>query len=344
MTHSIEHIERWVKRRLKRNAQKESDANYQRRALAILMLAEGARVSEVAVKLAASENSVRKWRRLYENLGEVGLIPHPPGKPATLDADKIGTRLLELVAEAPSKYGYLRSTWASEMLAERIQKDLGIKMHSSTIRRWLPQLGVVWNRARPTLCIPDAKKGQKMKAINSALRKADAAHPVFYVDEVDIDLNPKIGHAWMGQGKQMTVPTPGKNEKRYLCGALNATTGVVKWVEWEKKNAEIFIRMLAELRRCYRQARRITIILDNYVIHKSWMARCFLEHNPKFKLLFQPVYHPWVNEIEKLWKQLHDCVTRNHRYSSMNRLMTAVRMFLTVASPFPGTNTQLAKL
>lgn len=24
--------------------------------------------------------------------------------------------------------------------------------------------------------------------------------------------------------------------------------------------------------------------------------------NVKFRLLFQPVYHPWVNVIERLWK------------------------------------------
>ena len=39
--------------------------------------------------------------------------------------------------------------------------------------------------------------------------------------------------------------------------------------------------------------------------------------NPKFESVFQPIYHPWVNVIERLWKAMHDTVTRNHRYQNM---------------------------
>lgn len=131
------------------------------------------------------------------------------------------------------------------MLAEQLQGQLSIFIHASTVRRLLPKLGVVWNRARPTLCIKDPKKAQRMKAIKKALSKADKDHPVFYVDEVDIDLNPRIGNGWMKKGQQTAIPTPGKNQKRYLAGALNATTGKVIWVEWAKKNSEIFILLVS---------------------------------------------------------------------------------------------------
>ncbi len=195
------------------------------------------------------------------------------------------------------------------MLAEQVQQALGIFIHASTVRRVLPKLGVKWKRARPTLQIPDAKKDRKMRAIERALLEASEEKPVFYVDEVDIDLNPRIGACWSRKGRQPTVPTPGQNQKRYLAGALHSRTGKVVWVEWPKKNSEIFVRLMAELRKRYRRARKITLILDNYVIHKSAMTKCFLSRHPKFKLLFQPVYHPWVNRIERLWKKLHDTVT-----------------------------------
>ena len=68
-----------------------------------------------------------------------------------------------------------------------------------------------------------------MRCKRRALRKASADEEVFYVDEADIDLNPRIGPAWMPKGEQMTVPTPGKNRKHYLAGALNARTGAVVW-------------------------------------------------------------------------------------------------------------------
>lgn len=49
-----------------------------------------------------------------------------------------------------------------------------------------------------------------MKAVKKALDTSDDNNPVFYVDEVDIDLNPRIGNCWSINGKQKANPTPGK--------------------------------------------------------------------------------------------------------------------------------------
>lgn len=340
LKYSIYEIPRAIRRRLKKISQKHRDGDYRRRANAILLLYEGYNVMQTAELVNASRTSVRDWCRRYESLGEAGLVPESRGRHVETVTEALCAKLLELVQEHPDAYGYLRSRWTSEMLAEQLYETLSIPIHSSTVRRLLPRLGVVWNRARPTLCIKDRSKARKMKAINAALKNASEARPVFYVDEADVDLNPRIGNGWMRTGVQTAIPTPGKNQKRYLAGALNATTGNVVWVEWEKKNSEIFILLLAELRKRYRQAKKIILIADNYVIHKSAMTQCFLKCNPKFKILFQPVYHPWVNKIELLWKQLHDSITRNHRYTTMNKLMTAVRLFMRNVSPYPGSAVQ----
>lgn len=174
------------------------------------------------------------------------------------------------------------------------------------------------------------------------MREVCIDHPVFYVDEADVDLNPRIGYGWMKKGEQTAVPTPGKNQKHYLAGALHAQTGQVVWAEWHAKNSDLFILLLAALCRSYRRAKTITLIADNYVIHKSAKTDCFLRHHPKLKILFQPAYHPWVNKIELLWKKLHDTVTRNHRYSTMSQLLEAVRSFMNQVAPFPGNHTLIA--
>lgn len=344
MKYSINEIPRPVRRRLKRIMQKSKDIKYARRAQAILLLHEYEQVSVVARILHAARSAIYDWRKRFEQFGEAGLVPEEPGrKPYTIN-EEVGAHLLMLIDNEPSDYGYLPSRWSTEMLAKQVSHDLGIQIHASTVRRLLPKLGVSWNRARPTLCIKDPTKTAKMKAITRALNKASEQTPVFYVDEVDIDFNPRIGNGWMKKGKQTTIPTPGKNQKRYLAGALNATTGKVVWVEWKKKNSEIFILLLAELRKRYRKAKKITLIADNYIIHKSAMTHCFLKHNEKFKILFQPAYHPWVNKIELVWKQLHDKITRNHKYSTMNKLMQAVYNFMTAVSPFPGGFDAMAKI
>lgn len=73
-----------------------------------------------------------------------------------------------------------------------------------------------------------------------------------------------------------------------------------------KKNSSLFIAMLEKLCHHYRRAKTITLILDNYIIHKSKQTEQWLKKDPKFCLVFQSVYSPWVNHIEWLWHKLRN--------------------------------------
>jgi putative transposase len=116
------------------------------------------------------------------------------------------------------------------------------------------------------------------------------------------------------------------------------------WTEFERKTSTLFLGLLYPLRCTYRGAKRITLIADNYIIHKSELVNRWLAKNKKFRILFQPAYHPWANKIERLWKQRHDTVTRNHRCDPMTQLLESVRRFLDVCKYFPGSEPSLATL
>ena len=146
------------------------------------------------------------------------------------------------------------------------------------------------------------------------------------------------------RGEQVGIPTPGHNLKHYLAGALNAHTGRVVWTEHPRKNSVLFIRLLELLHRTYRGARELVLILDNYIIHKSEAVRRWLAAHPKFTLVFQPTDSPWVNQIERLWKTMHDTITRNHRCTTFRELALRIIRFLEVVQPFPGNQHSLATL
>jgi len=141
----------------------------------------------------------------------------------------------------------------------------------------------------------------------------------------------------------MRWPLPGRTAKNYIAGTLHAHSGSVVCVEHERKNSLLFIHLLYQLKRTYRRARRIVLIVDNYAIHKSRVTRRWLARNPKFELVFKPAYCPWVNVIERLWKALHDTVTRNHQHITMESLMRDVWTFIRAAQPLPGSHHALAK-
>jgi transposase len=71
---------------------------------------------------------------------------------------------------------------------------------------------------------------KKMAVIHKALDECSAEHPVFYEDEVDIHLNPKIGADWQLRGQQKRVVTPGQNEKYYR--PAHCTVARVKSATW----------------------------------------------------------------------------------------------------------------
>lgn len=343
--HSVLKMGRGVRRRWQRIAQRCPDRDYVRRALALLSLwNNGNCVSEAATQVCAARSTVNAWRAMFELYGEDGLKPQARGRCDWKASDEVLKTLRTLMESTPADHGYLRSRWSSELLAEVLCERTGVQVHASTVRRWLARLSYGYRRARPTLCIRDPRKTERMRAIRRALKRQGPGNEVLYVDEADVDLNPRIGPAWMPRGTQSAIPTPGKNRKHYIAGALNARTGRVVWTEYERKNSTLFLGLLHQLRRTYRSARRITLIADNYIIHKSEVVRRWLGENRKFRILFQPAYHPWVNEIERLWKQMHDTVTRNHRCTTMAQLMANVRRFLDVCCYFPGNAQGLATI
>lgn len=330
---------RWSQRqKLARLARQSRDSSVVRRALALSQLARGQAVSQVAEVLCAARSTVYQWAQRFRDGGIEALCEERRGSaPRTLTEEVLG-ELAALLETTPQALGYLRSRWSSELLARELRARTKVNIHASTVRRALAGLDWVWRRARPTLHIADPRKKQRMRVIRRALATRERGVEVFYQDEADIDLNPRIGPAWRRRGRahQEAVPTPGKNRKAYVAGALHARTGQVVWVGGARKNAALFLEQLAALEQAYPRAKRLVLILDNYGVHKCRAVNAWLADHPRFQLLFQPAYHPWVNQIERLWKAMHDTVTRNHRCRTLEELCARVARFLHVAQPFPG--------
>ena len=240
--------------------------------------------------------------------------------------------LLAIVAGSPQDHGYLRRAWTQELLVLVLKERTGVAISVPTMSRTLKRLRVRLGRPKPTVGCPwdEGRRKRRLRRIRRLVREAGRDEVVVYVDEVDIHLNPKIGPDWMLPGQQKEVPTPGKNQKRYLAGALDARTNRLTWVEGPRKTSLLFLQLLHRLvTRTYRDARVIHVILDNYGIHDSLqvrLARATVKGRVKFHFL--PPYCPDANRIERVWQDLHANVTRNHRCQTIDELMAQVRIYL----------------
>src|SRR6516162_1889207 len=172
------------------------------------------------------------------------------------------------VRASPQQYGWRRPTWTREMLVATLAQQTGVRIHPATMSRALALVQARRGRPRPTVRCPwsPAAKASRLGAIDQLLASLPRRHLAVYEDEVDIHLNPKIGWDWMVRGQQKEVVTPGQNVKRYLAGALDVRSGLVTWVEGERKCSALFIALLERLSAYNPRAKVIHVILDNYRI------------------------------------------------------------------------------
>jgi len=340
-------LPRCVKDRLQRIVKKTRDAQLRDRCRIILLYDEGRGCNTIAERVGRVPATVIRVANRFLRDGEEGLQDRRKenGVPK-VDVDLLEA-LVQLLGSSPQNYGYSRSTWTQELLARVLESETQVQVSPRTVGRMLGMLNARWGRPRPVVNSPMRKalKTRRLRRIQRLIESLPKDEVVLYEDEVDIHLNPKIGPDWMLRAQQKVVVTPGINKKRYIAGALNAKTGEIVYVTAEKKDTDLFIRLLAELKRVYPEAKRIHLILDNYSIHSSRKAEIALRHFARNIVLhFLPPYSPEHNRIEKLWKQLHANVTRNHKCTTIDELMTEVRLFLARASPFPGSKPSVAKV
>jgi transposase len=332
---------------LQRTVRKTLDAGLRTRSLIVLHAAAGKSSGDIAEAISYDPSAVLKVIHRFLAEGEDGMRDHRAdnGQPK-VDA-ALRAALCAVVARSPQDYGWARPTWTQELLARQLTAMTRVRVSETTVGRMLADLGIRWGMARPTVACPWAPRAQRrrLRAIARRLATLPAGEEAFYEDEVDIHLNPRIGRDWMLPGTQKTVLTPGQNQKHYLAGALNTRTGQVLWVGNGRKNSYLFLLLLRRLREAFPRARKLHVVLDNYGIHSSRLVQRALteEFGGRIVLHFLPPYSPDHNRIERLWRELHANVTRNHRCRTLPELLRRVEAFLRRASPFPGTKVSLMR-
>jgi len=321
-----------VKLTLRRMRRQTNDKGLAERCQIVLLTAKGRRRAAIAEGVGCSVSWVNRVVARFRDHGVPGLLDRREDNGQTKVDEWFLSTLYDVVDASPQDHGYPRPTWTRELLAKVMHRLTGVKVHPATMSRALQRLGARLARPRPTVgCSwPKRRRNRRLAQIGRTLAALGPGEVAVYLDEVDVHLNPKIGLDWMNRGTQKRVPTPGNNVKRYLCGAMDAATGLLTWVRAERKNSLLVVAMLRKLAgETYPEATVIHVVLDNFSIHDSKIVRAAVaELGGRVKLHFLPPYCPQSNRIERVWLDLHANVTRNHRCTGMDELMRQVSNYL----------------
>jgi transposase len=305
-----------------------TDPGIGHRAHILLLLDAGYPWATISAVLFCSFATISRWKRRFEVEGVDAVLGRPPGRRRSgihVWATQVVRWVLTL---SPATFRFARSRWSCEAAAVVLREDYRVTVGRETVRRWLREADLVWRRPRPTIRPKDPEREEKLAALRALLKCLPAGETAVFMDEVDVNLNPKVGCMWMKRGQQAEVETPGNNQKRYLAGSIHWRTGRIVLTEGrtkEGRGAALFCRHLDDLRRAFRHFKVIHVLCDNAGTHTaegSKLVRAYLEEwGQRVRVHYLPKYAPDTNPIERVWWRLHEAVTRNHRCHTMDELL-----------------------
>jgi putative transposase len=311
------------------------------RALHILLLCTAGRTpTAIAAVLFCSRSSGYRTVRAYRE-GTLGCEHDAYGRlvppvRTTVLLPTLRRSLMALLKVPPRAHGWCRTRWSCATLALTRQAKRGLTVSAETIRRWLHEIGWVWKRATLVARDDDPQRVDRLARIRYVFEPLKRCEAMLFADELDIHLLPKVGCAWMPKGTQLEVMTPGQNQKHYLAGALELTTGTLHHCLGPRKTNALFRDLLSLLEERYPAApyTQLYVGVDHCKIHQAKAVKQWLAAPPRVTLLFLPTYCPRANPIERAFGDVHDCCTRNHKRKHLSHLVADVEAHLQVNGPW----------
>jgi transposase len=303
-----------------------------------LLVSDGLSPTEIARVLFCSRTTVYAVASRFLGEGRAAFEDRQRRGPRPLLGAKEHKRMEHLLEEdSPVEHGWLRSRWSCKLLSLQLLRERLAQASRETVRRALHRLEFRWRRPCPAPPRKDTPEQieEKHERLLDVREMAEEQECSFFQDETKLETNPKVGFCWMRKGRQKPLPTPGTNRKVWISGAMNFKTGRFHWVSGERRDGELFVKLLDHLRRVYRRYKELHIAADNDGSHTSKRVREYTKDSAgRVNLHPLPSWSPESNPVELVWWSLHEAVSRNHQCTGLDDLVEFAGDYLEERQPF----------
>ncbi len=130
-----------------RGVRRDFEALEKRRFQAVRLFGKNLNNTEIGRRLKVSNQTVSRWRREYQEGGNVALrrAGRAGRLPCLNETDK--ARLIELLLQGPERLGYETPLWTCPRVADLIEQNFGVDYHPGHVWRILQQLN--WSVQQP---------------------------------------------------------------------------------------------------------------------------------------------------------------------------------------------------
>jgi transposase len=315
-----------------------------RRIHALLALADGKTLDEVAATLDLGEQTVRDWVHAFLVQGVASLFYHPrAGRPAKLTTSQ-RQELKGLVLAGPEAAGYSSGCWTSGMIADLIQLRFRVAYAPRYICHLLGLLGLSFQRGRLTSAHlnDEAALLWLEETWPMILRQAkDKQAVIVFGDEASFAQWGSIGYTWALKGIQPTVKTSGIRKAYRVFGLLDCFGGrLYQRGLVGKFNSDTYADFLTWV--LTQTTDHLILIQDNVAYHTSAAMHTFyVDHADRLTVYQLPAYSPDLNPIEGLWKKVKKNATHLKWFPVFTDLVTIVQTTLTTFTGMPAELTAL---
>jgi len=294
-----------------------------RRANAILLLDDGFSCERVAEVLYLDDDTVRSWRKLYDERGIAGL--------EQFDAGGGSSRLSTEQEEALKAYVARALPHSTRQVGAFIEREFGVVYESRAgLIALLHRLGLEYHKPEVIGRKLDAEKQQAFikgyEKLQNALGPDEA---VLFLDAVHPTHAARPVGCWAPKDENLAIEQTSGRQRINIHGALNLETGETRMIEAETIDAASTIRLLEAIETLYPLLAVIHVFLDNARYHHARLVQDWLaQPGRRIRLHFIPAYCPHLNPIERLWGAMHKHVTHNKCYATSKEFAEEVLTFL----------------
>ena len=294
-----------------------------RRANAILLLDDGWNCERVAEALYLDDDTVRSWRKLYDERGVTGL--------EQFDAGGSSSRLSAEQEEALKAYVAQALPHGTRQIGAFIEREFGVVYESrSGLIALLHRLGLEYHKPEVIGRKLDAEKQQAFIEAYEKLRNAlGPDEAVLFVDAVHPTHAARAVGCWAPKEDKLAIGQTSGRQRINIHGAIDLETGQTRMIEAETIDAASTIRLLESLEALYPLLAIIHVYMDNARYHHAKLVQAWLaQPGRRIRLHFIPAYCPHLNPIERLWGVMHKHLTHNKCYATSREFAGEVLTFL----------------
>jgi transposase len=288
-------------RRLQQITRRAKDPVKLRRAIVVMMSAQGQAVPDITSLMQVSADYVRDVIHAFNERGFDALDPKWSGGRPPAISQRTREQICLIARTTPADWGITsHSTWSLATLAEHLAaRKVVVSISREHLRRILHAAGVSWQTTTTWKASTDPDFIAKMQRILALYDYPPHDGRVICVDEFGpLNLQPRAGKAWRPahHPRRLRATYNRTGGVMHMIAALDLATGKIFYRIHRRKRSREFLAFLKTLRDRW-PTDRLYVVVDNFSPHKHPNVRNWAADND-VDLVFLPTYSSWLNWIE----------------------------------------------